>query len=530
MHSALSGGFLHCPSIARCSDECHCPYELQLAQRQAMSGLRWDVVLNTYPGCPSRGFSAERSPPLVTWNGIDMNNQLPAPLARFRQRPLTVCLAAAFVAGSMMTAPVLAATTWKVGNCQDNGAPGSLRDVATNPYVKSGDTIDLSGLPLACGTKDRVITLNSAIPTHDDVTLKGPNPSVGSVTIDAQHLDQVIVHGVSGTLTIQNLTIANGGGGPRGGCVRSFIGNVYMSHSVVTGCEVTLAGPSEYDGGGIDSTGDVVLVHSTVSGNTINKVGADATVAHGGGVFAQGNIGVYYSSVRDNHVVTQADGHGQGGGLFSLAGTITVDHSTIEGNSANGRGGGIALSQGPSAHSISNSTISGNTGLRGGGIDLTGYGKLKVYNSTIAFNHATYSQAGFGGLVGCYGCSVSLQSSIVANNTDGLFNAPSDLYADLTGLLGSDNLVMSTNVFAPPAGIIVATADPKLGPLQINGAATRTHALLSGSPAIGMGKNLLGYPTDQRGAGYPRTTGPNVKVDIGAFEFDSIFANTLEAF
>jgi len=30
---------------------------------------------------------------------------------------------------------------------------------------------------------------------------------------------------------------------------------------------------------------------------------------------------------------------------------------------------------------------------------------------------------------------------------------------------------------------------------------------------------------DQRGDGYPRTTGANASVDIGAFQFDSIFAD-----
>jgi hypothetical protein len=461
-----------------------------------------------------------------------MNKGLPAPLARFRPRRLTVCLSAAFVAGSMMTASVLAATTWPVGNCQDNGAKYSLRDIIYNSNVQSGDTIDLSGLPLACGTKDSVITLESgAIPLYGEVTLRGPKPGDGSVTIDAQGVSPVIVHNGPGALTIENLTIAHGHASPAGGCINSLSGNLYLSHSTVTACSVSYAGSNTgYQGAGIRAAGDVVLFHSTVADSTITKNHADDSYSRGGGIFAEGNISVYYSSVRNNHIVAPLDGHGQGGGLFSLSGTITVDHSTIEGNSANGAGGGIALSQGPSVHSISNSTISGNTGLKGGGIDLADYGKLKVYNSTIAFNHATHSQTGFGGLTGCYGCSLTLQSSIVADNTDGMFNASSDLYAYLAGLQGSDNLVMSTNVFAPPAGIIVATADPKLGPLQINGGATRTHALLSGSPAIGMGKNLLGYPADQRGAGYPRTTGANAKVDIGAFEFDSIFADTLETF
>ena len=70
------------------------------------------------------------------------------------------------------------------------------------------------------------------------------------------------------------------------------------------------------------------------------------------------------------------------------------------------------------------------------------------------------------------------------------------------------------------------TTDPKLGPLQFNGGPTRTHALLPGSPAIGFGNAnglLPGMSNDQRGHGYPRTTGPMQTVDIGAFQFDTIF-------
>jgi hypothetical protein len=73
-------------------------------------------------------------------------------------------------------------------------------------------------------------------------------------------------------------------------------------------------------------------------------------------------------------------------------------------------------------------------------------------------------------------------------------------------------------------------ACPLLGPLRANGGLTRTHALLSGSPAIDQGsENPLNpntnspYGFDQRGAGlangsvdYPRVSGS--QADIGAYE------------
>jgi hypothetical protein len=49
-----------------------------------------------------------------------------------------------------------------------------------------------------------------------------------------------------------------------------------------------------------------------------------------------------------------------------------------------------------------------------------------------------------------------------------------------------------------------------------NGGASRTQALLPGSPAINAGSNPLSLTTDQRGAGYARVVG--AVADMGAFE------------
>jgi hypothetical protein len=52
------------------------------------------------------------------------------------------------------------------------------------------------------------------------------------------------------------------------------------------------------------------------------------------------------------------------------------------------------------------------------------------------------------------------------------------------------------------------------------------RGLLCDSPAIGTGKNILaGSAYDQRGPLYSRTTGPANKVDVGAVQYDTIFAD-----
>jgi hypothetical protein len=83
---------------------------------------------------------------------------------------------------------------------------------------------------------------------------------------------------------------------------------------------------------------------------------------------------------------------------------------------------------------------------------------------------------------------------------------------------------------------LTLTGCPLLGPLAFNGGLTRTHALLSGSPAIDAGINTGGLKQDQRGLysdqppyPYPRASG--TAVDIGAYELqqgDVIFVTDFE--
>ncbi|MBL8183277.1 MAG: hypothetical protein JNL64_17055, partial [Blastocatellia bacterium] len=62
--------------------------------------------------------------------------------------------------------------------------------------------------------------------------------------------------------------------------------------------------------------------------------------------------------------------------------------------------------------------------------------------------------------------------------------------------------------------------DPLLGPLSFNGGSTRTHALLTGSPAIDTSDPATFPSTDQRGIARPQNgdgTG-DTRADIGAYE------------
>jgi hypothetical protein len=170
---------------------------------------------------------------------------------------------------------------------------------------------------------------------------------------------------------------------------------------------------------------------------------------------------------------------------------------------------------------IDNSTITDNRAVAWAGVFANADTKLQ--NSTIAFNHAIAPTYGGPAGVGLHvhGSTLDMESSIIANNTNRYGGSTYELVLDTGTLLGTNNLVVSSNVALPPGTLSV---DPMLGPLRNNGGLTRTRMPMTGSPVIDMGNNVQGTAADQRGSGYPRMIGATP--DIGAVEFlsdDDIF-------
>jgi hypothetical protein len=416
--------------------------------------------------------------------------------------------------------------TWTVTNCSD-GLAGSLREIILNPNkAKSGDTIDFSQLPILCGMTHSTITLSSGEIdiTQDDLTLQGPSANQGTVTISGAGASRIFRHQGHGMLLIADLTIADGyshsGTYAGGGCIKSTPPGsggsyLYLLRTIVTGCKA-VSGTSYAYGGAIDAD-EVILVSSSVSNSqALAPMGA----VLGGGVYAI-DLFSNFSTISGN---VAAGIRSWGGGAYG-SGSISMLASTIDHNTASYGGGLGALSA-----TIVDSTISTNRAyLYAAGLGVWG-DSLTISNSTIAFNHAdvaSLNAAVF--LRGSVLATLVLQSSVIANNTEGVDDTPFDLSLYQGQLTGGDNLVIASS--QSPPGVITVTDEPKLGPLEFNGGLTRTHALLPGSPAIGAGNHDAmpqGFMFDQRGVGYPRTTGAGAKetTDIGAFEFDTIFSDS----
>jgi hypothetical protein len=248
-----------------------------------------------------------------------------------------------------------------------------------------------------------------------------------------------------------------------------------------------------------------------------------------GGVTIDGNAASEVIRIDTGNVVkltnlTITNGRNSAGGGIINIGTLTVENSTISGNDAsNGEGGGI-LNIG--TLTLRNTTVSGNTSSAGGGVgggisNRQGF-VVNLYNSTITANSA----GGAGGGIRNNDGTVRLTNTILASNTAGtnpdctdsggktITSQGHNLVGDVTGC-----------TFSTGTGDLMGTASspivPNLGPLQDNGGSTKTHALLTDSPAIDAGDPATpgsgGFacePADQRGTSRPQGDA----CDIGAFE------------
>jgi hypothetical protein len=413
------------------------------------------------------------------------------------------------ISSASVAVPSQTPRTHSVLNCEDSGS-GSLRDTIQN-VAQSGDTIDLSTLNCS------VISLSNG-----EVAIAQDDLSIVSLdhplTISGGGHSRVFRHQGTGTLAVRGITIRDGayqsiGALPGyGGCIYSN-GSVRATNTTIEDCVVSATS----GGGGAIYAHGVLLDHSVVSSSKLTNC-LDPQFCFGGGVFSRGTFVSKYSTVTLNDA-----SYGSAGGVVCQSALITG--TTLDHNSAS-YSGALQAFAGPVT--IEDSTLSYNISSSGGSAMFVGSSsELMIVGSTIADNHVRDSAPPNCLAAVCVSGNdtqhpVTVRSSIIAANTDGSY-LPNDLHFDdpVNGVTGADNLIIATNTVV--SGFVRVSADPKLGPLQWNGGPTQTHQLLPGSPAIAMGDNTAQFAIDQRGTGYPRTTGPNASADIGAVQFDEIF-------
>ena len=394
------------------------------------------------------------------------------------------------------------AATLTVSNLNDSG-PGSLR--AQVAAAAAGDSIDF----IVTGT----ITLTGGqIAITRNLTITGPG--AGSLTVNSiinptagpgPTSPPLSIFKISaGVVDISGLTLSGG----RGTVFTSLVGGV-----------ITYV----RSGGAFHITGGTVTVtNSNLSGNGSNSVHGGAIFMAGGGL-TMADCTLSRNVARDGGVIYLRDGAvatitnstlsdndaEAGGAVFTRGSTsaITIRNSTLSGNDATaGPGGGIYILEGPLT--IASSTISGNRALgnttgRGGGIFVAFSSGVTITNSTItgntAFTSAGAPNTGGGGIHSSKD-PVSMSHTIVSGN-----------FAASGANINFNTFITGTNNFIDQDAMLQALAD--------NGGPTKTHALLTGSPAINAGDpnfDTTNTPYDQRGSGFARKS--SGAIDIGAYE------------
>jgi hypothetical protein len=383
-------------------------------------------------------------------------------------------------------------------------AMGSTASASTTRYVNGvtgSDSNNCLSPTTACKTIGHAISLS----------LSGDSIRVSAATYK-ENLDIDFNLRILGSSAAT--TIIDGGGN-----YFSTVVTIPKSGTHVTLSKVTIRnGKTPYYGGGIYNSGTLLVIDSTLSGNTVSNTCPSICPAFGGGIYNIGALTINKTTLSEN-LASATDWRAVGGGIYNV-GTLTINNSTISGNSVSvGDGGGIF--NGGTA-TINNSTISGNTarcssrcgGAAGGGISNDG--TLAINNSTLTGNSAK----GIGGSIYTYSEGTAiLQNTIVANSPSG---------GNCGGSVSSKGYNLSSDATCnfTSTGDLNNT-DPMLGPLQYNGGPTQTMALPSGSPAVDAGNpsgctDGLGHllTTDQRGK--PRhDTEDSGGCDMGAYERQS---------
>ncbi len=432
-----------------------------------------------------------------------------------------------------------------VTNLDDSGS-GSLRDA----IGIANETIGADTIEFANNLSGGVIGLTSGeLKIKESLTINGLGANF--LKVDAQknnfrvfnindnntlNLIDVFINGL--TITGGNALTSNGSG-------------IFNEENLTVTNSIITDNTSGFGGGGIDIRNGIVnITNSIITNNSANSGGGiggfNSTVnitnsnissnfaREGGGIDVSGSsVDIINSTISENFAGFT------GGGLNIGGSSANITNSTISRNTASFSGGGLhippdGMNVVGSTVNIINSTISGNTATSffGGGLNVVG-STVNISNNTISGNSAGFenSLGGGGGLsifnftdFGDFGPiildgTVNITNTIIANSTGGdCVNFSGTIASNINNLIedGTCNPQLS--------------GTPNIGPLQVNGGSTETHALLPGSIAINTGSNEEVPPeitTDQRGLGFVRIV--NGTVDIGAFEVQSAMQSVPES-
>lgn len=300
---------------------------------------------------------------------------------------------------------------------------------------------------------------------------------------------------LKGTITIINDSsiIDNKNEDGRGGGIYVFDGSLTINKSIVSGNSVIGSGIAS--GGGIAAVGNGNFV--TINESTLdNNYTLTPSRSYGGGISSLGSNIILNNSTVSNNQIRGEDPIANGGGISSYGsfGSVTLYQSTLSNNA------------------ITGNTLSG-VGAGGGGLHIS-YNPVSIEESTIVGNSSNFKSGG----LSIAGTDLSVTNSILSDNNGPdknilMFSYGTPKVLNVTNTIFGDdeseiNGINTANIFSN---------SPDLGALQDNGGPTLTHLPNLTSSALNAGNNVdITSDTDQRDASFTRIL--NGTVDIGAVE------------
>jgi hypothetical protein len=350
------------------------------------------------------------------------------------------------------------------------------------------------------------IALASALPTITrDMTIQmGVS---GTVTVTGSASGNRVFTQATPNLTISGLTLTGRATGSGAAVAQTAANeNLTITNSAITGSSAGGRG-AVYNLAG----GTVTLSGCTVSNNTaaggvlwVNQASAggaaldivNSQVINNVSTGPGGAVGSYFGgTLTIDHSTVAGNSAGGGGGAAYLwgtpAGTTIISNSTVANNTAGGTGGAILLNAGSNAVTVASSTLMGNVGLAAGAIDNTGTGSITLDNAILSGNTA-------GGVP-----EVSAATTVAA-----AYSAI-DTLAGFTLTNNGGNLSAANSTPAALALQPLANAAGPNGSFAVIGLGVGGTAIDAGDP----GQGGAGH-TDELGFHRPQGAG----VDIGAVE------------
>jgi hypothetical protein len=385
-----------------------------------------------------------------------------------------------------------------------NAIQAANGNVAVNGCTAGGgasDVIDATGLA------GQTITLAgplSQITTNVDIN----GPGSGQLTVSGNDLVRPFSLNSAAVVNITGMTISHGRATFAGGIDNS--GTLTLTDvAVINNTAQVTGGTNTFpEGGGILTAGTLHLVLSTVSSNTATGTGGTGQNAPaGGGIWnsTSGTVTIDRSTISGNASTAVAGAGGttnaNGAGIDNF-GTLSVLRSTLSDNTVSGTassisnsaaGGAIANANAAAVNvTIDRSTMTGNSAstdspgaAQTGGFNVTGT-SFSVTSSTIAGNSApSKANADLGALA-------TVENTIISNPLGGGTNctgAATSQGFNLTDVAGCGFVDPTDQVMNPLLDLTLAD----------NGGPTQTLLPQPNSPAIDKGLASGGETVDQRG-------------------------------